>query len=73
VTKDPRRASQWTAREIESSSAACIAARKVEREDWAEAERDELLALEKWSRITAENLNRARVVGRGLPIKDDAA
>jgi len=33
VTTDPHRASQWTAREIESDNAAYIAARKVERED----------------------------------------
>jgi hypothetical protein len=73
VTKDPRRASQWTAREIEADSAGYVAVRKVEREDWAEAERDEHLALERWSRITAEDLDRARVVGHGLPIKDDVA
>jgi hypothetical protein len=73
VTKDPRRAGEWTAREIESDNAAYIAARKVEYEDRAASERDEFLALERWGRITTEDLNRARVVGHGLPIKDDAA
>jgi hypothetical protein len=29
------------------------------------------LALKRWDRITAEDLDRARVVGQGLPIKDD--
>jgi hypothetical protein len=62
-----------SAQEIEADSAGYVAARKVEREDWVAAERDELLALERWSRITAEDLDRTRVVGRGLPIKDDAA
>jgi len=31
------------------------------------------LALKRWGRISAEDLNNARVVGHGLPIKDDAA
>ena len=61
MTKNPRKASEWRARRL-------LAARKVEREDWAEAERDELLALERWSRITAEDLDRARVLGHRLPI-----
>jgi hypothetical protein len=59
-----------SAQEIEADSAGYVAARKVEREDWAAAERDELLALERWSRITAEDLDRARVVSRGFLIKD---
>jgi hypothetical protein len=29
------------------------------------------LALRRWDRLTAEDLARARVVGQGLPIKDD--
>jgi hypothetical protein len=31
------------------------------------------LALKRWGKIGAEDLDRARVVGQGLPIKDDAA
>ena len=31
-----------------------------------------LLALRRWGRITAEDLAEARVVGHGLPVKDDA-
>jgi hypothetical protein len=46
-----------------------LAAQKVEYEDRSEAERDELLTLERWSRITAEDLDRARVVAHGLPIR----
>jgi len=30
-------------------------------------------ALKRWVRITAEDLERARVIGHGLPIKDDLA
>jgi hypothetical protein len=70
VTKNPDKASQRRAREIEADSAGYLIARKFEREDWAEAERDEHLALERWSRITAEDLDRARVVSRGFLIKD---
>ena len=29
------------------------------------------LALKRWGRLDAEDLDRARVVGQGLPIKDD--
>jgi hypothetical protein len=32
-----------------------------------------LLALRRWGRITDEDLAQARVVGHGLPIKDDVA
>jgi hypothetical protein len=31
-----------------------------------------LLALLRWGRISAEDLDNARVVGHGLPIKDEA-
>lgn len=34
--------------------------------DWMAA-----IALKRWGRITAEDLSRARVIGHGLPIKDD--
>jgi hypothetical protein len=71
MTKNPGKASEWTNKEIEADSAGYVAARKVECGDWAEAERDEHLALERWSRITAEDLDRARVVAHVLPIKDD--
>jgi hypothetical protein len=30
------------------------------------------ISLKRWGRITAEDLDNARVVGHGLPIKDDA-
>lgn len=32
-----------------------------------------LLALKRWGRISAEDLDRAHVMGHGLPIKDDVA
>jgi hypothetical protein len=32
-----------------------------------------LLALRRWNRISAEDLDHARVVGHGLPVKDDVA
>jgi hypothetical protein len=32
-----------------------------------------LLALKRWGTITAEDLAQARVIGHGLPIKDDPA
>jgi hypothetical protein len=31
------------------------------------------LALKRWGRLEAEDLARARVIGQGLPIKDDVA
>jgi hypothetical protein len=32
-----------------------------------------LLALKRWHQITDEDLDNARVIGHGLPIKDDHA
>ena len=47
MTKKPRKASEWRAREIEADGAGYIAAQEAEREDRAEAERDRHLALKR--------------------------
>ena len=48
--RDPRKASEWTATEAQQDASAYLAAREAERED--RAERDELLTLKRWGRIT---------------------
>ena len=36
MTKDPRKASRWTSREIEADGAGYIAAQKAEHEEWVD-------------------------------------